>query len=187
MFHGKQQYRRKNYFIKKEFQTKFILKFCLLLLAGVIISTAMLFYFSQDTLTSSFQHSRLVIENTAFAILPTIVYTSLTTLALLTVSTIIFTLFISHKIAGPMYRFELDLEEIGKGDLTKKISLRKNDQAAELAISINKMTAGLREKVILIRSDVEQILESARKQNASQDLIEQVENLHQKITSNLKS
>ena len=120
MSQGKKPYTRSHYFIKKDFQTKFILKFCLLLLAGVIVSTGLLFLFSQDSLTSSFQNSRLVIKNTALAILPTVVYTGLITLALLAIATIIVTLFISHRIAGPMFRFEKELKEIGEGNLTKK-------------------------------------------------------------------
>ena len=187
MSQGKKPYTRSHYFIKKNFQTKFILKFCLLLLAGVIVSTGLLFLFSQDTLTSSFQNSKLVIENTAMAILPTIIYTSLITLALLAIATIIITLFISHRIAGPMFRFEKELKEIGEGNLTKKVFLRKKDQAEELADSINAMTASLHGKVIHIRNRLEQILESARKQNASKDLIEELEKLHQDILSNLKT
>lgn len=187
MSQGKSSYTRSHYFIKKDFQAKFILKFCLLLLAGVIVSTGLLFIFSRDTLTSSFQDSRLVIENTAIAILPNVVYTGLITLALLAIATIIVTLFISHRIAGPMFRFEKELKEIGEGDLTKKVSLRKKDQTQELADCINHMTASLRGKVIPIRTGLEHILKSARKQNASKDLIEELEKLHQDILSNLKT
>ena len=86
-----------------------------------------------------------------------------------------------------MFRFEKELKEIGGGNLKKKVSLRKKDQAEELADCINDMTASLREKVIHIRTRLEHILESARKQNASTDLIEALETLHQEISNNLKS
>src|SRR6056297_3494848 len=120
--------RRKNYFIKKEFQTLFVLKFCLLVLLGVIVSTGLLFLFSQDTLTSSFEGSRLQIRSTGSAILPSVILTNLITLAVIALSSVGVTLFVSHRIAGPLYRFEKELKDIGKGDLTKKISLRKKDQ-----------------------------------------------------------
>ncbi len=183
----KQPYKRKNYFIKKDFQARFILKFCLLLLTGVVISTGLLFLFSQGTLTSSFQHSRLVIENTALAILPSVVYTGLITLGLLTVATIFVTLFISHKIAGPMFRFEKDLKEIGQGDLTKKVVLRNKDQAAELADCINDMTTSLRKKVVHVQAEVERILKSAREKNAPQEMLEGLERLHQDIITTMKT
>ena len=61
------------------------------------------------------------------------------------------------------------------------------DQAQELADCINDMTASLRGKVIPIRTGLENILESAHEQNASNDLIEELEKLHQDILSNLKT
>jgi methyl-accepting chemotaxis protein len=185
MSQEKQSYTRQNYFIKKGFQIRFILKFCLLLLAGVVISTSLLLLFSQNTLTSTYQQSRLVIENTALAILPSIAYTSLITLVLLTIATIIVTLFISHKIAGPMFRFEKELREIGEGNLTKKVRLRSKDQAAELAECINDMTTDLREKIINFQNEVERILESARKQNAPEEIVEGLAHLHEELRNKL--
>ena len=187
MVQDAQSYQRRNYFIKKGFQVRFIIKFCLLMLLGIVISTGLLFVFSQGTLTSSFQNSRLVIENTSLAILPAIIYTSLITLCLLTLATILVTLFISHKIAGPMFRFEKDLKEIGQGNLTKKVMLRRKDQAAELAGSITEMAALLREKVVNIRQGLEKVLESARAQNAPTGVVEGLEHLLQDIRDNLKT
>lgn len=179
-------YKRKNYFIKRDFQSKFILKFCLILLIGTILSTGLLFLFSQGTLTSSFEQSRLVIKNTSLAILPSLIYTNLITLGLITLATIVVTLFVSHKIAGPLLRFEKELKEIEKGDLTKSIKLRKKDQIADLSGSLNTMTAGLHEKVLDIRTGVENLIESASKQNAPQELIEELNHLRQTIEMNFK-
>ena len=123
----KRSYKRRQYFIKKEFQVKFILKFCLLIVFGAIISTGLLFLFSQDTLTSSFQQSRLVIKSTGLAILPSVLYTNLITLGLIAIAAIIVTLFVSHKMAGPLFRFEKELRNIGEGDLTTKVVVRKDD------------------------------------------------------------
>lgn len=186
MFQQGLTYKRKNYFIKRDFQSKFILKFCLIILIGTILSTGLLFLFSQGTLTSSFQQSRLVIKNTSLAILPAVIYINLITLGLITLATIVVTLFVSHKIAGPLFRFEKELKEIEKGDLTKSIKLREKDQTTNLADSLNKMTAGLHEKVLEIRTGVENLIESASKQNAPQELIEDLNHLHQKIGMNFK-
>jgi methyl-accepting chemotaxis protein len=179
-------YKRRQYFIKRGFQSTFILKFCLIILIGIILSTGLLFLFSQGTLTSSFQQSRLVIKNTSLAILPAVIYTNLITLGLITLATIMVTLFVSHKIAGPLFRFEKELKEIEKGDLTKSVRLRKKDQTTDLADSLNKMTAGLHEKVLEIRTGVENLIELASKQNAPQELIEDLNHLHQKIGMNFK-
>ncbi|NVL90024.1 MAG: HAMP domain-containing protein [Desulfobacterales bacterium] len=187
MSQNKHLHKRTHYFIKKDFQFKFILKFCLIILAGAFISTGLLFLFSHDTLTSSFQHSRLTIQNTAVAILPAVIYTNLITLGLICMAAIVVILFISHKIAGPIFRFEKEIKEIGQGDLTKRIRLRKKDQITELAESIDNMTASLNEKVLDIQTGLERLLELASKQNAPQGLIEELDRLKQKIEHNFKT
>ncbi|MBE9582144.1 MAG: HAMP domain-containing protein [Proteobacteria bacterium] len=186
MSHAAGSYKRRIFFIKKEFQIRFILKFCLLLLAGIAISTGLLFLFSQDTLTSSFEQSRLVIKSTGQAILPSVIYTNLITLGLVTLATIVVTLFVSHKIAGPMFRFEKELKQVAEGDLTKRVVLRKKDQITDMAESLNNMISSLHEKLLDIQTDVERIRQSASRQNAPKELIEELNKLHQNMANNFK-
>lgn len=179
-------YRRRHFFVKKEYQFKFILKFCLIVLAGSFISTGLIFFFSQGTLTSSFENSRLVVKNTAMAILPAIVYTNIITLLMISVATIVAVLFISHKIAGPMFRFEKELKEIGDGDLTKTIRLRKDDQIKDMAERLNEMTADLRQKILGIQESVEKVYELAKEQQSSEVLMKELDQLHQLINKQFK-
>jgi signal transduction histidine kinase len=46
---------------------------------------------------------------------------------------------LSHKMAGPVYRFEQTCKEIAKGDFSKRVRLRKGDQLTELQDEFNKM------------------------------------------------
>ncbi len=151
-------YKRKTVYIKQDFQFKFILKFCLLLVAGVVISTGLLFLFSQGTLTSSFENSRLVIRDTGTAILPAILMTNLITLGIICVAAIFVTLYISHRIAGPMFRFETDLKKIESGDLCLKINLRQKDQFSEMAAALNNMTKGLHRKISRLDAELDNAL-----------------------------
>lgn len=173
--------KRSQYFIKKEFQFRFIIKFCLLILLGVIISTGLLFLVSQDTLTSSFQNSRLVIKSTASTILPAVIITNLVTLGFITLATIAVTLFVSHKIAGPMFRIERGLKEVSSGDLTQNIRLRNKDQITALAENFNIMTTNLHDRVQEIRNEVELLIDSASESNASEELIAKLKQLNHKI------
>jgi len=175
------QYRRRQYFIKKDYQFKFILRFCILVLAGGFISTGLLFLFSRGTLTSTFDQSRLVVKSTAFAILPSLLLTNVITLILIALATIGVVLFLSHKIAGPMFRFESDLKQIGKGDLTTTIRLREKDQITEMADSLNQMTQSLRGKVQALENEVEQVLESAMEQGAPDKVVHDLDHLLQDI------
>ena len=156
-----QRTRRRQLYIKKEFQFRFIVKFCLILLAGLIVSTGLLFAFSQDTLTSSFAHSRLVIQRTSQAMLPAIIYTNLITLALILVVTIVVTLYLSNRIAGPIFRLEKEIARIGEGDLSTPISLRSDDQMQEFARRVNDMARQLNRRVAEIQRQAEAIAEAA--------------------------
>ncbi len=151
-------YKRKNYFIKKEFQFKFIIKFCSILLVGIVLSTVLVFLFSQGTLTSSFDNSRLVIRNTGDAIMPTLLITNLITLGIITISAIAVTLFVSHRIAGPMFRFEQDIKKIADGDLSVRIHLRQKDQFEEMAKAFNEMASSLHGKLSKIDQEMDRLL-----------------------------
>ncbi len=174
-------HKRRRLYVKRSFQSGFILKFCLLVFLGTLFSTGLLFLFSQGTLTSSFHDSRLVIEPTALAVLPAILYTNLITLILITVGTALFTLFISHKIAGPLFRIEQELKRIAEGDLTADIRFRKKDQISEVAQSLNHSVSALREKVRSIQFDVEHLLELSPEQNQPETIIEGLKQLRTKI------
>jgi len=56
-------------------------------------------------------------------------------------------LFISHKVAGPLYRFEHVLQQIREGDLTVRCHLRKFDEARSVAHSFNLTLESLNERV----------------------------------------
>ncbi|MCG6880458.1 MAG: hypothetical protein LJE96_15090 [Deltaproteobacteria bacterium] len=173
--------KRRQYFIKKDYQFKFILKFCLIVLAGSILSTGITFLLAQGTLTSSFEQGRLVIRNTADAILPTVIMTNVITLVVIAFATVVVVLFISHKIAGPLFRFEQDLEEIGRGNLKKKVRLRKKDQFTGLSNSLNNMTELLNERIVSSQQELQQLIELANEENVSQKLLDGMKHLHENI------
>ena len=143
----KRSYIRSQYFIKKDFQREFIIKFCLVLLAGIFLSTVLLFFLSQDSLTSSFANSRLEIQNTGRAILPAVLLTNLITLGIVSCFSFMVMIFISHRIAGPLFRFEKDLKRVSEGDLRVRIHLRKKDQLTDMSAALNQMIQSMHEKV----------------------------------------
>ncbi|THB71468.1 MAG: methyl-accepting chemotaxis protein [Desulfovibrio sp.] len=160
MAEKKKKFKRKQLYIKKDFQLRFIVKFCIIVLLGSVLSTALVYYFSSDTLTSTFHNSRLALRTTSEVILPAIIYTNLITLAVISLAAVSVTLYISHKIAGPLYRFETDLELIAKGDLTKRIRLRKEDQLKDLANSLNTFVDTMHDRMAEIQTQVEETFDA---------------------------
>lgn len=179
-------YVRRHFFIKKEYQTKFILKFCLLVLAGCLLSMAILFFLSNETLTSTFENSRLLVRKTGFAILPSVIMTNLITLVIIGLATIAVVLFISHKIAGPLFRFEKELKLIGEGDLTIKIWLRKDDQLKDLSESLNAMTENLNAKLTDVQKEIEKVLAAAEQPDIPKEMKIAADRLHQRFLERFK-
>jgi len=85
-----------------------------------------------------------------------------------------------------MFRFEKEIKEIEQGDLTKTVRLRTKDQITDIAAGLNSMTASLHDKVIAIQNDLEQVIEFASKQNASEKIIEELKHLDQSIQKHFK-
>jgi methyl-accepting chemotaxis protein len=110
----------------------------------------------------------------------------LITLALITLATIVVTLLISHKIAGPLFRFQKELKQIGEGNLTQIISLRDKDQITAIADSLNQMRANLHDKILTIKEELDKIIELASIKDVPPDFIKQLKHLDQKIGSDFK-
>jgi len=152
MTRQKSRYRRKTYLIQKMLQAKFIIAFLLLVIIGSIIS-GIIFYLKANTyLGYHYGMAHLKIEKTGEILQPALLISYGIGVVLIGIATIILTIIISHKVAGPLYRFERSAEEIGKGNLTLETRVREKDQAKEVADALSRMTIELRKKLIEIDS-----------------------------------
>ncbi|MCX5704366.1 MAG: hypothetical protein NT066_07770 [Candidatus Omnitrophica bacterium] len=173
MMEQKFQNRRRNYFIKKKFQRDFMLKFCGLVIAGSIISGAIIFMMSKSTLTTAFENSRLVIKSTADFIMPAVCLSSVVVVILVGLATIMITLFTSHKIAGPLYRMEQDVKEVSRGNLKIRFNLRHSDELKGMAESLEAMARQLQSKLTVIKNALLE-LESADNMPAAKEILKQI-------------
>jgi methyl-accepting chemotaxis protein len=64
---------------------------------------------------------------------------------------IIHSILVSHRIAGPLYRFRTFFSDIANGQLGKQVRIRKNDYLQEDAQMINEMIGSLRVKITSIQ------------------------------------
>ena len=133
-------FRRRNYFIKKKFQVNFTVKFLIIILIEAFLAAGLFLYMSKGTLTTGYLGSELRIARTYDFFLPMLLLSNLIIVGISAVIGIAVLIFLSHRLAGPLYRFENILNSIKKGDLTQRFKLRENDQFVELANSINEHT-----------------------------------------------
>ena len=146
--------RRRNYFIDRKFQSIFILKFCTLVIIGAVISGVIIYILSKSTVTTTFENSRLIIKSTADYILPAVLLSSVVVVIVIGLATIAITLFTSHRIAGPLYRMQKDIEEVASGNLNKNFRLRVTDELKALAESLDNMAGNLKKDIGELKAEI---------------------------------
>ncbi len=143
---------RTNYFIKKSFQFNFALKFMLLIILEAALIVSLFMYISGNTLTTGYANSMLTIEPTPdFFFWPILIIILIAAIGIGLAGMVVF-IILSHRIAGPLYRFEKDLGDISYGDLTKRISLRKTDQLTEVKEALNSLVNTFDERMARIKA-----------------------------------
>ena len=94
-------------------------------------------------------------------------------------------IFHSHRVAGPLYRFEKDLEKIAQGNLTLRLNLRKKDEFQGLAKSLNRFTEEMDSRINLLKKEIELLSGSPSRENLPE--LQETVNRLKKITDRFKT
>ena len=148
---------KRNYYIKPEFQNRFIAKFWMMLVLSSLMLAVCIYLFSTSSLTTTFDNSRLVIKSTADFILPILLFSGCLIILSVSTAAIYITKRSSHSLAGPIHRFEQELKKIKAGDMSGQIQLRKDDQFKELAAELNETVLAIRGRIAAARTELEKI------------------------------
>ena len=166
-------HKRSNYFIDRQFQARFIIKFCLLVVLAGMITTGILYFTGKRSTTVAIVGSRVLVRPTADFFLPLFIQAELAALVICGLATIIVTLLFSHKIAGPLFRFKKAIEGVKSGKLSGNFHLRHHDQLKVLSQEVNAMIDKIREQINLVKAEVAHL--KAKKGNISQQDIEELD------------
>ncbi len=131
------QNKRRKFFIKKNLQGKLVFGFFLFVTGGALFFLVLLGAFSADTLTISYINQEVQSGQNPFILLKNILAAHWIFILSGTIFICIAALLLSHRIAGPMFRFELVLDNMLNRDLSDTIYLRSQDEGKELATKIN--------------------------------------------------
>lgn len=102
---------------------------------------------------------------------------------ILLIALALYFLFISHKIAGPLYRFNFLFKAIKSGNLPKPICLRKGDYVHKEMEAINEMIKVLRLKIMEIQqgqallSEIISKLEEVSSSASKDEILERIKTL----------
>ncbi len=149
--------------VLRSFKLKFGLKLCLLTIAGVLAVTLSLYFLTSRSLGESYGSAIYTIYNLKINIF-TLMFASFYSvfiLAVVTAAIAVIAMLFSHKIAGPIYRIEKNLDVISSGDLTLNTRFRGNDQLVALADEINGMVRSLNH---IVRTSADALEECRRRE-----------------------
>ena len=164
--------------IDKRFEQKFIIRFAGIILAGLGIIFLILFLaIPRPDIKDYTRISQAFIEadDTLSSIIGIAVAIDAIVISAIVVLTAVLA---SHKIAGPLYRFQKVLHEVMAERKAKHIQLRKGDQAVDTARSLNFMLKGLKGNFDAIKCAYEEF-EEAKK--GFDNTPESLKNLKEKV------
>ncbi|MBF0386765.1 MAG: hypothetical protein HQL20_02785 [Candidatus Omnitrophica bacterium] len=176
--------KRGNYYISKDFQARFILRFCALVVLGSLATIVVLYTFCANSTTVSIVGARVKVMTTDDFLLPILCQTIVIVTLLVGAATVAVTLFMSHKIAGPLYRFKETLKELVAGNFTSQVRLRKGDELSAFSDEFNQMIAVIGEKVRALEhrlSWIKKNIDSIGEANISESKRREYADLKQKV------
>lgn len=131
--------------IRADFAAGFQIKFILAMAIGALLTTLAIYFYLDQGLGSNYFDALVTLSTVESALTSSLVITFCLQLFLIFLLTIGLTLFVSHKIAGPVFRYEDSLTKILEGDLRTNVRTRDGDQLKSLVESMNQWQDALRE------------------------------------------
>ncbi|MBI5049261.1 MAG: methyl-accepting chemotaxis protein [Deltaproteobacteria bacterium] len=150
----KAAFRRRNYFIKKGLQSRFIFGFSLSVVAGFLINWFLVYYLVDKGLAEALYRSHIKIGATGEVIGDILLKVNIIAVPLLIISVIIVGLFIVNKVTIPLTGFKEALEDFERGDMTLKTL---KDIPAELSASYNTMVNRLGKVFISFKMQADEL------------------------------
>ncbi len=138
--------KRRNVFIKKAFQARFMAGAIGLILLSSVSSALLIYWVTGGDLQAQAQSAHANLVNAWERLGLSILLGNLVAIVIAGAAGVTSVLYASHKIAGPLYRFETLCNEIGNGNLNAVTHLREDDQLQELATAFTSMVVKLRDR-----------------------------------------
>ena len=155
--------RRTHYFIDKGFQARFIIKFCLLIIATSLLTGVLIYCLNRQTTTVAFDNLRVVVKSTSDYILPMMLEILVIVTLIVGAVTMIIALLTSHRIAGPIYRLTVELDKLKHGDLSSTIHVRAKDQLQKVASDLDELRIRFKDSVNTLKGNWDSVKTNMQK------------------------
>lgn len=161
-------YKRKQYLVAKKFQLKYVGIILVLMFLTAALCSYVVYYTSMilmgEKLANVYPQGRLI------SIVKIVNLRILLSVILVTPLVTLIGIFLSHRIAGPIYRMERFMDSLTAGDLTSRIYLRRGDELMTVASSINRLADSFESTIRDLKSRLNKLageLDNLKKVSAS--------------------
>ena len=124
-----------------------ILGFFLFVIGSIVLFTVILGMFSADSMTMSYKNNNLQLGQTPVMLFKNALVANWIFIIFGGSLLVLAALLVSHRIAGPQFRFEKALKNMVDDNLNDTIYLRKKDEGGSLASHINTFNSQLSQKI----------------------------------------
>ena len=139
-----EKHKRRNYLINKSLQLRYV-GMIVILMVAVSVGTGWVMYSTTwtmllDRLKGVTELDKLIIElNKAV-----LIRTSLLVLASVCLAAVL-TVFIVHRVAGPLFRIKRVMHQIARGVVPRRVSFREGDELQDVAMAIDEAVCRIEE------------------------------------------
>jgi hypothetical protein len=162
--------RRHIILINREFQLKLISKFIIINIFIMVIFGFLLYIFLNCEVESNLLSAHVTYKNIKDMLFPIIITLTIINILVSSIIITVFVLFASHKIAGPLYRFNEALKNILNKNLKTFTPLREGDQLYDCSITLKQVSQVLTEDMLSLRERIIE-LKNLCKKNGQKDKI----------------
>jgi methyl-accepting chemotaxis protein len=171
------QTRRKIKLIDRDFQFRLIVKFIIINTLVLALFGALIYIFFNSEISSNFASAHVTYKNISQMLLPIVLTLSVINLLVTSIIIFVVVLYASHKIAGPMYRFNAAVGEITARNLHPLTKIREKDQLRGLSDSLAQMAETLAADFTEIKNKISEAKTLLPKENTPPELREKLEDV----------
>jgi methyl-accepting chemotaxis protein len=153
---AKSVFRRTRFFISTRFQVRYVGLILLMIFFTAAVCSYTVYYTGMiglvEKLSNVYPQGRLI------AMINMVNYRILMNVVFLTPLVALVGIYLSHKIAGPIYRIEKHLGELASGNFSSHLVLRQGDELVGMVNKINNLSDTLKVTVLNQKSSLDKMM-----------------------------
>jgi methyl-accepting chemotaxis protein len=155
-------YRRSSYFTKKGFQSRFTLLFIAASVLANMLTVTLFILLARNRIDGLLYTMRLPPGSAGALLAPAAFTASITAVIGVSLLFLWASRRLFHTITGPLQQIRTSLQQIGRGDLSCRVTLRERDEFKDFAGDINAMAGELNRRFTFMKDHADKLARAAK-------------------------